>query len=168
MKWCAIVLVMAAVEAKAFDSAAWDEKRALHLHEAERLQAAYSNCLAHCDQPAEDVTLPIESFDDGSVKLVVTAKRAQYFLKSGLVLAHGVIVRKFKQDGSEDAVIEAESCIVDRYTKSGWAEGKATVTHGKSIFKGRGVYFASAESYLRVFDEADVFSADLKFGGGRL
>lgn len=165
MKWCAIVLVLLAVEAKAFDSAAWKEKRSLHLFEAERLRTAYTNCLAHCDQPAEDLTLPIESFDDGSVKLVVVAKKAQYFLKSGFILAHGVVVRKFRSDGSEDAYIEAESCVVDRYTKSGWAHGKTVVKHGKSVFKGSDVYFSSSDSYLRVFRDADIFSEDLQFGG---
>ena len=149
----------------AFNSSEWHEKRELFAREAERLMAAYTNCVAKLQVPAEDVTVPVETFEDGSIKLIVFAKKAQYFLDSGLVWAEGVEVKKFKKDGTLDGRIEAKSCVVDRFSKSGWAEGPATVEHGKTTFRGRGVYFSSPESYVKVFDEASVDSADLKFGG---
>ena len=98
---------------------------------------------------------------------MIFAKKAQYFLDKGLVWAEDVTVRRFKPDGTLEAKIEAKNCVVDRFSKSGWAEGLATVTHGKTVFKGKGVYFSSPESYVRVFSDSEIVSEDLKFGGLR-
>ena len=149
----------------AFDSDGWHGKREVFAREAERLRAVYSNCLVQVAVPAENVTIPVETFDDGSVKVMIFAKKAQYFLDKGLVWAEDVTVRRFKPDGTLEAKIEAKNCVVDRFSKSGWAEGLATVTHGKTVFKGEGVYFSSPEGYVRVVERTDVESKDLKFGG---
>jgi len=162
-----ILLLLSVTGALAFDSVEWLGKRELFAREAERLRCAYSNCVARLETPAEDVTVPVETFDDGSVKVLVSAKKAQYFLDSGLVWAEDVVVRKFRKDGSEDGRIEAKNCVVDRMSKSGWAEGLATVTHDKTVFRGVGVYFSSPESYVKVFENSDIESKDLKFGGVR-
>jgi len=155
------------MEALAFDSVEWLGKRELFAREAERLRGVYSNCVARLETPAEDVSVPIETFEDGSVKVLVTAKKAQYFLDTGLVWAEDVVIRKFRTDGTEDGRIEAKNCVVDRLAKNGWAEGPATVTHDKTVFRGTGVYFSSPESYIKVFEGSDIDSKDLKFGGLR-
>ena len=160
------VLFFLTLSAFSFNSAEWHGKRELLTREAERLRAAYSNCVAHLEVPAEDVTIPVETFDDGSVKVMVFAKKAQYFLDKGLVWAEGVVVKKFRDDGTVDARIDAKSCVVDRFSKSGWAEGAARVVHGKTTFSGRGVYFSSPESYVKVFEQSDIVSEDLTFGEG--
>lgn len=166
---CALLsLCLLVPAAPAFDSAAWLERRADLSHEVDRLRAAYRQCVKGLQAPAEDVTVPVETFPDGSVKFVVYAKKAQYFLATGLVWAEGVTVRKFKRDGSLDLTLEAQSCVVDRLTKSGWAEGPATLTQGETVFRGRGVYFSSPEEYVRVTRDSDFDSKDLKGGGGLL
>ena len=148
----------------AFDSAEWHGKRELFAREAERLMAAYSNCAARVSEPAEQVTIPVETFPDGSVKTLVSAKKARYFLKEGLVWAEGVEVRQNAADGSAAGRIEAASCVVDRNSRSGWAEGAAKVTYGKSVLTGSGVFFSAPESYVKVFAGAAIESDDLKFG----
>jgi len=153
------------MEAFAFDSAEWLGKREVFAREAERLREVYSNCVARLETPAEDVSVPVETYEDGSVKVLVTAKKAQYFLDSGLVWAEDVVVRKFQKDGSDDGCIEAKNCVIDRVSKSGWAEGPAVVTHDKTVFRGVGVYFSSSESYVKVFENSEIESKDLKFGG---
>ena len=159
----AVILSVAAVSgAHAFDSAAWFAKRADLTNEVARLQAAYRQCAQAVDSPAEDVALPIETHPDGSVKTSVQAKKAQYFLQSGLVWGEDVVVRTFKADGSPDLVLEAKNCVVDRLTKSAWAEGPARLTQGGTVFRGRGVYFSSPEGYVRVTQDADLESTDLK------
>ena len=169
-----IVLCMAAaaamtcLAAHALDLLSWRTQRELHMHEADRLRMAYSNCLQRMDCPAEDVTVPVETHPDGSVKLVVHAKRAQFFLDTGLVWAENVVVRRFEPDGTLDTRIDARSCVIDRFTKSGWAEGAARVQHGKTSFAGRNVYFSSSESYVRVFDGADLQTEDARSKGVRL
>lgn len=155
-----------ALGVRAFDSAAWLAKRADLEHEIGRLRDAYRQCARNVQTPAEDVTVPIETFPDGSVKTSVHARKAQYFIASGLVWAEGVTVRKFKRDGTLDLTLEAQSCVVDRLTKSGWAEGPAKLTQGESVFRGRGVYFSSPEEYVRVTRDSDLESKDLKGGGG--
>ena len=157
--------LFAAVSAQAFDSAEWHEKREVLLREAERLQAAYSNCLQNVHEPAESITVPVETFPDGSVKTVVSARRARFFLREGLIWAEGVVIRKFAPDGSEESRIDAASCVVDRATKSGWAEGAARVRHGKTTFCGKGVYFSSLESYVRVFRDSEIELSDFSSGG---
>ena len=165
MRFIAIVVVLAALCAQAFDLSSWRAQRDLHVREAARLREAYSNCLQRLERPAEDVTVPVETHSDGSVRLVVQAKRAQFFLDSGLVWAENVVVRKFGPGGALDARIDARSCVIDRFTKSGWAEGAARVQQGKTSFAGRNVYFSSPESYVRVFDGADLVSEGVKAAG---
>jgi len=162
-----LVLMVAAVGAQAFDSAAWDEKRNLHQKEVVRLQAVYSNCYAQVRSPAEDVSLPIETFSDGSVKAIVNAKKAQYFLQSGLIWAEGVVIRRFREDGSLEGRIEADNCVVDRMSKNGWVEGSARVYYGKTAICGRRVYFSSPDAYVKVLEDAEVESRDVKFEGVR-
>jgi len=168
VKGLSIVAVLLTVtEAFAFDSAEWLGKRELFAREAERLRGVYSNCVARLETPAENVSVPVETFADGSVKVLVAAKKAQYFLDTGLVWAEDVVVRKYRPDGSEDGRIEAKNCVIDRLSKSGWAEGRATVTHDKTVFRGVGVFFSSPDSYVKVFESSDIESKDLKFGGVR-
>jgi len=157
--------LFAAMAAQAFDSAEWLGKRQLLLREAERLRAAYSNCLARVKSPAEDVTIPVETFADGSVKTVVMAKRAQFFVHEGLVWAEGVAICKYKADGSQEIRVEAGSCVVDRSTKSGWAEGRATVVQGGTSFRGEDVYFSSPESFVHVCRNTEMESRDLAAAG---
>lgn len=158
-------MALIAGNAWAFNSEEWLGKRELFAREAERLQVAYTNCFAHLETPAEDVTIPVETFGDGSVKMMISAKRVQYFLDKGLVWAEDVTVRRLRPDGRLEARIEAKNCVIDRFSKSGWAEGPATVVHDKTTFRGRGVYFSSPEGYVKVFEQTEVDSQDLKFGG---
>ena len=161
-----IFCVLAAFAASAaFDSAEWLAKREMLTREAERLQAAYSNCLARVSEAAEDVVVPLETFPDGSVKSSVRAKRAQFFLDTGLVWAEGVTVKKLDDAGKVVAQIDATSCVIDRTTKSGWAEGPAKLRHGTTEFDGEGVYFSSPEGYVSVMRRSRIVSKDLKFGG---
>ena len=94
------------------------------------------------------------------------ASRAQYFLAEGLVWAEDVEVKKLSKEGAVETLLEAKNCIVDSKAKSGWAEGTAKLTQGKTTFSGKGVYFSASDSYVKVFGGSVVESSDLKFGGG--
>jgi len=155
----------------AFVSAEWSGRREMLTREAERLQIAYTNCAAQATEPAEGVVVPVEVNQDGSVKLSIEAKKAQLFLdrndkNKNLVWAEGVVIRKTGPDGAEMSRIEADSCVFDRNTKSGWADGTLTMTHGGTVFTGHGVYFSSMEDYVMSFSGSSIYSKDLKFGGG--
>jgi len=165
MRLLAIALVTACLGAHAIDLSSWSAQRELHLREAERLRTAYTNCLQRIESPAEDVTVPVETYTNGAVRLVVHARRAQFFLDTGFVWAENVVVKKLAQDGGVETRIDARSCLVDRFTKSGWAEGAARVQHGSTSLSGRNVYFSSPESYVRVFDGADLETEGARAGG---
>ena len=156
--------LLAASCAYAFDVDAWHAKRALHLQEAERLRVAYTNCVARLQQTADNVTLPVETNPDGSVRFVVQARRAQFFLDEGLVWAENVVAKRFDEAGGLDTRIDARACVVDRHSKSGWAEGAVRVRHGKTTLTGRNAYFSSAESFVRISEAADIQSEDVEAG----
>lgn len=161
-----IVFTLAAFSAAAFDSQEWLGKRELLAREAERLQRAYADALKRIDSPAENITVPVESFPDGGIKTSVFARKAQFFLDTGLIWGEGVTVRTLDDDGSEAARVEAGSCIVDRgdEARSGWVEGRARAVHGKMSLEGEGVYMSFAEEYVSISSNAVVVADELKLG----
>jgi len=162
------VLLACALPALGLDQESWLDKRESMMREAVRLRVAYSNCVAKVSEPAEDVIVPIETHPSGAVKLVIAARKAQFFLDEGFIWAAGVTLRKLDEDGKELSRIEAEHCLFDRNpaAKSGWAEGAAKVTHKDSVFTGEDVYFSSRESYVLALRKSQIVSVDAKFGGG--
>jgi hypothetical protein len=68
------------------------------------------------------------------------------------VWAEGVTIRQLRRDGSEESRLEAENCLVDRSTKSGWTEGRAHAKYrDQAELDGENVYFSAAEEYVKIF-----------------
>ncbi len=135
----------------AFDSSAWMGDRSARLQEAARLRTAYLKCAAAVQDPAENVTVPVENYPDGSVKTSVVAERAQMFLKDGLIWGSGVKIRQFRPDGSIESEIDAANCVVNRETRSGWADGAANATYrGETNLSGADVYFSAKDEYVMI------------------
>ena len=151
-----------------FNARMWLEKRAALGDEALRLRRAYSNCVAAVKAPARNVTVPVENYADGSVKAHVTAEKAQFFMSEGLIWGEGVIVSQFTPKGEVAARVCAENCLVDRATKSGWAEGRAKIFYGGTSVEGEGVYFSLDEEYVAITAGTRIVSTDLKLGGLKL
>jgi len=147
-----IAVLLAALSAHAFDSVAWLGQRTLLDHEAERLRAAYPKFRERVLVPAENVVIPVESYPDGSVKTSVFAARAHIFLQDGFVWAEGVEIRQLRKDGTEESRIDADNCLVDRSTKSGWTEGHARAKYrDQAELEGDNVYFSASEEYVKIF-----------------
>lgn len=161
-----IVSVMAGLSTFAFDVESWKAKRAEIERDAVRLAQAYTNCVATTMQPSECAVIPIETFDDGSIKVKIEARKAWFFAKEGMVLGEDVKICRYDSDGVETTRLEAKSCLVDRNSKSGWASGEGRLTHGESVFVGEDIYFSSSRMYTAAFKSAQIDSTDLKFGGG--
>ena len=169
MRLAFLALLSLSVPALAFDADAWLAKRAALDADAERMRGVYTNCVAQVGSAAEDVVIPVEFFDNGTVKSSISARKAQYFLDSGLVWAEGVTVRQFKPDGvAVEASVEAESCVVDRKSKTGWAEGHARITVSGTTVDGDGIYFSFSEEFVKILSKVVVESTDLKFEGVKL
>lgn len=157
-----LALLTLASSSFAFDSATWLGKRAVLAQEAERLKVAYTNFAARAVHPSEAVTITLEQFEDGTAKTVLFAGQAVFFREEHFVWTKALVIRKYDQDRKVVAHIDAETCVVDQTTKSGWCAGHATVTREGSRFEGDGVYFSSPESYVSVFSNSDLRSSDSK------
>ena len=130
-----------------------------------RLRAAYRDCVAKVESPAEAVVFPLESFPDGSVKSRLTAARAQMFSDSDFIWGEDIRVEQYRESGSTNvwASIQAENCIIDRKTKSGWVEGGATMCYGDSSVKGRGIYFSLPLEYVKILSKCEIRTKGTKF-----
>ena len=158
-----IALVMAPLAAFAFKSEDWLAKREILSREAERLQVAYTSCVARVDEPAADVILPIERHPDGSVKASVTAKQAQVFLDVGMVWGTEVVVAQFATNGVVEARVEADNCVIDRTTKSGWVQGHAKPFYLGNEVEGDGIYFSFEEEFVTIYANTKIRIKDQKF-----
>ena len=150
-----IIFAMFSLAAAAFKSEQWLAERGDD-SDMLRLRAAYSECLAKIDTPAENVTIPLEYHADGTVKSRLTARRAQLFLDSDFIWGEGILVAQYREDGSFVGTIEAENCVVDRKTRTGWVEGAAKMTYGDSSVKGRGVYFSLEREFIKIFSQSEI------------
>ena len=141
--------------ASAFSSAEWLEKRGDD-SDVLRLRAAYADCVKKLESPAENVSIPIESFPDGTVKSRITAARAHMFPDTGLVWGEKIRVEQYKEGGALYASLDAENCVVDRKTKSGWVEGSAVMVYGDASVKGRGIYFSLTNEFIKIFSQSEI------------
>ena len=144
----------------AFNSDDWLGKRELLSREAERLQAAYTSCVARLETPAENVTIPLENHPDGSVKSVISASSAQLFLDTGFVWGTNVVVRQMTTNGVVEAEVTADSCVVDRQMKSGWAEGHAKAVYQANEVEGDGIYFSFPEEFVTIYANTQIRAKD--------
>ena len=135
---------------------------------SERLAAAYSNCVTCLREPAIDVTVPVDTHPDGTVKTSIKAAKVQFFPETGLVWGEDVVVSMFSPDGKIEAQVCAASCVVDRTSKSGWAPGSASVKYKGTEVRGESVYFSAEEEYVAISRGAKVVSSDMKLEGVKL
>lgn len=152
----------------AFDADAWEAKNAAMAKEAARMKGEYAVYAAKVEKPAEDVTVPFETFDTGEVKATVVAKYGQFFDDVGYVWAKDVTVEQFKDDGTLDMRLEAETCLVDRPHKCCWVAGHVKAAHRKTMLEGDDAFYCSSNGFLKVMSNAKVVSEDVKMKGLKL
>lgn len=166
-----ILLLLAALGASAFSSEKWLAERGDD-SDVMRLRTAYAECTKKIaeklEAPAENVSIPIETFPNGTVKSRVTAARAHIFADTGFVWGEKVRVEQYLEDGTVHASLDAESCVVDRGTQSGWVAGDAKMTYGEASVKGRGVYFSLARQFIKIFSQSEIRVGHAKFDAGSL
>ena len=141
-------------------------RRNAYSADAAEMRKVYRETAVKVDSPAEDVSVPIEMYPDGSVKSLIHAREAQYFLQDGIVWAKGVTLRQLDRAGREEAVVNAETCVVDRNRKRGWAEGAASADYETHHLEGDNVYFSLDDRYFRIADNARLTTRDFKIGRG--
>lgn len=152
--WLSIAACAVSAVAAAFSSSEWLMKRGDD-SDALRLRAAYADCVKRIESPAENVSIPIETFSNGTVKSRISAARAHMF-QDGFVWGEKVRVEQFNENGALHASLDAENCLVDRKTRSGWVEGAARMVYGESSVKGRGIYFSLTNEFIKIFSQSEI------------
>ncbi len=160
MRWrVSMAAAMSAMCVCAFSSAKWMAERGDD-SDMLRLRAAYAECAKKIaenqEAPAENVSIPVESFPDGTVKSRVTAAKAHIFADSSFVWGEKIRFEQNKEDGSAHLSIEAENCIFDRTTKTGWVAGAAKISYGDAVASGRGVYFSVPREFVKIFSQSEI------------
>ena len=150
-----IAACAAVFSAAGFSHAAWLEKRGDD-SDVLRLQAAFRDCEKKVEAPAENVSIPIETHPDGTVKSRITAKRVFLFPDSPFVWGQGIRVEQFKEDGKLHASLDAENCVLDRKTKSGWVAGAAKMVYGEATVTGRGIYFSLPDEFIKILSQSEI------------
>ncbi|MBR1871182.1 MAG: hypothetical protein IJ802_05090 [Kiritimatiellae bacterium] len=146
---------------EAFDSAAWLAERNDNSGKV-RMEETFMELKEKGGLPAEDVTLPIERFASGKVRTRLHAARAWIYPDSTFVLAEGVEVERFKENGALEIAFKAEEVLADRKGKSIWVPGEANVRmEGVAAATGRGVYFSFEKEILRVYEATRIVTKAL-------
>ena len=149
-------VVMLAAGAGAFSSESWLAKRSDD-SDMLRLRAAFAECAKKAVAPAENVSVVLESYPDGTVKSRITAERATIFPDSSYIWAENVHLEQFDATGTNrTAKLEAENCLVDRSTKTGWVDGNANMVYGDATVKGRGIYFSMTSEFIKIFSQSEI------------
>ena len=151
--WTAVML---AAGAAAFSSERWLAKLADD-SDMLRLRAAFAECATKTVAPAENVSMVLESYPDGTVKSRITAARATIFPDSSYIWAENIHLEQFDATGTNlTAKLDAENCLVDRKTKTGWVDGNASMVYGDATVKGRGIYFSLTNEFIKIFSQSEI------------
>lgn len=156
------LLAATALSAAAFNRAAWlDQRRNVHI-DAAKMSQAYVKYAALVREPAENVTIPIQSYPDGKVRSSVFAAKAYLFLKEDLVWGADVHVREFDPAGKVTASFRAKNILVDRRRKVGWVPSSAEIEYSGTIVAGRGNYVDFNDKFISISSSAKVVSRNLQ------
>lgn len=157
----------AVLSVSAFDSGKWLAERGDD-SDMLRLRAAYEDCVKKIEAPAENVTFPLETYPDGTVKSRLRAGRAFMFLDTGFIWGENIRVEQYKSDGKTvEGFLTADNCIVDRKSKSGWVQGNAHMDWDGTAIKGRGIYFSFEREFIKIFSQTEIRAKSLKLGSGK-
>lgn len=151
--WTAVML---AAGAAAFSSERWLAERSDD-SDMQRLRAAYAECLKKAVAPAENVSMVLETYTNGVVKSRITAARAMIFPDSSYIWAENIHLEQFDVTGTNlTAKLDAENCLVDRKSNTGWVDGIANMVYGDSAVKGKGIYFSLTREFIKIFAQSEI------------
>ncbi|MBQ9693927.1 MAG: hypothetical protein IJV69_04145 [Kiritimatiellae bacterium] len=104
--------------------------------------------------PARNLRLPVRSLPDGRPQTVVRATEAWVTLDTTLLRGRQVHVEHFREDGSLEAVLDADEIIIDRTTRLAVAKGKVRCTMDGDVLTGQGALVDMNINYLRIIKHA--------------
>ncbi len=106
--------------------------------------------------PIRGLRLPLELFEDGSVKMLFSAAQARVPEGRGEVHATGALVESFNADGGLAMVMEADRCWFNRMTGRVDSDGPVRMDRGDMEVTGIGMEWKSDEKKLRLYSNVRV------------
>jgi lipopolysaccharide export system protein LptC len=104
--------------------------------------------------PARNLRVPVRSFPDGRPQVMVQAADAWITLDTTLLRGRQVHVEQYREDGTLEAVLDADEIIVNRTTMLAVAKGKVRVERDGDVLMGNGALVDLDANYLRVIKQA--------------
>jgi len=99
--------------------------------------------------PVENLTLPIEHYDNGRIRALLRAGKAAVG-NAGLIWSWKVAVDLFDPVGAPDGRIEAESCLYDRNARRGYCPTEVTLIRTNVAINGTGLYWAMSTQRMLI------------------
>ena len=116
--------------------------------------------------PARNLRLPLKSFPDGRARVVLHAQEAWVSPDMAWLRGRGVRVVTLREDGSQEASLEAEEAAMDRASMLAVAKGRVRATRGGDRLAGVGALADLDAQYVKVLRRATVETRRL--AGARL
>lgn len=104
--------------------------------------------------PARNLRLPVRSWPDGRPQIMVQAEEAWITLDTNILRGRNVHVEQYREDGSLEAVLDADEILVDRTKMLGVAKGQVRSKMGSDTFCGNGALVDLENRYLRILKQA--------------
>lgn len=105
--------------------------------------------------PIQELRLPIDFYADGRLKTELFAQQADV-REDGAILATGLVLKVFLNDGTLDMIIEAEDAVLDRERQVASSASTVSIRRAGIQVTGEGFDWNGAEQTLRIRDQARV------------
>ena len=102
--------------------------------------------------PVENLTLPIEHYENGRVRAVLHAGKAAIG-RAGMIWSWQVAVDLFNPVGQPDGRVEAECCLYDRNSRRGYCPTGVRLVRTNATVTGTGMYWSMADQRMRILSE---------------
>lgn len=121
------------------------------------------------DLPIEDVVMPVEVYEDGTVKTRILAARAQ-IPAVGDILAVDAKIEFYAPDGTLESRVLSERFRFDRQKGLATSDGWVRYERKGITITGEGFEWYAEQQYVKILDDAKVAvqRRDIKGLGGRL
>lgn len=108
--------------------------------------------------PAKGLRFPARSWADGRPRTMIVAEEAWVNPTMTGLRGRNVRVETYHEDGTVEAVIEADEVIVNRETMLAVAKGRVTGTLGGDAISGRGALVDLDAQYVRILYKACIMT----------
>lgn len=99
--------------------------------------------------PVENLTLPVEHYDNGRIRAVLYANKA-FMGNAGMIWSWNVTVDMFDPAGAPDGRVEAESCLYDRNARRGYCPATVKLVRTNATIDGIGMYWTMDTKRMQI------------------